>query len=294
MTDLVPPEQLPDWVPGRILLASDKLGWRHVALRAYHYHGQDVIVPAMRDFMLVGYQAGDTPMQRRFEGRWSHDRLGPGAASLLTRAQKAHWTWSEPIDVTHVYLSGALVASVASEVMDCHVSDVQLADVLRTDDPVMTAAMHAISEEARHQAMGGALYVESVARALSVHLLRRYASIRTRPLSPSGGLAPGQMRRIEDFIASNLGQSLDLSQMAAELGLTPCLFARQFKLSFGKPPYAHVIDRRLACARHMLATTTLPIKEIAASCGFTDQAHLTRLFSRSYDTTPAAFRHSAQ
>jgi AraC family transcriptional regulator len=44
----------------------------------------------------------------------------------------------------------------------------------------------------------------------------------------------------------------------------------------------------------MLATTTLPIKEIAASCGFTDQAHLTRLFARSYGTTPAAFRRSAQ
>lgn len=62
MTGLIDYEELPDWVPGRVLLASDGLGWNHVALRSYHYEGQDVIVPAMRDFMLVGYRAGTTPM----------------------------------------------------------------------------------------------------------------------------------------------------------------------------------------------------------------------------------------
>ena len=34
-----------------------------VGLRSYHYQGQDVIVPAMRDYMLVSYRQG-TPMQR--------------------------------------------------------------------------------------------------------------------------------------------------------------------------------------------------------------------------------------
>ena len=86
MNGLIPFEELPDWVPGRLLLASDTLGWRHVQLRAYHYEGQEVIVPAMRDFLLVGYSAGTTPMRRRFDGRWTNDTLGPGAASLLTRA----------------------------------------------------------------------------------------------------------------------------------------------------------------------------------------------------------------
>lgn len=290
MTTLCPPEELPDWVPGRILLASDGLGWRHVGLRAYHYQGQDVIVPAMRDFMLVGYQTGVTPMQRRFDGRWSRDQLGPGAASLLTRAQKAHWTWSEPIDVTHVYLSGTLVAEVASEVMDCHVADVRLDDVLRTDDPVMTAAMAAIVQEARQQALGGPLYVESVARGLIVHLLRRYASIKTRGTATQGGLGPAQARLIRDYIEENLSESMALSDMAALLGLAPCQFARQFRHSFGQPPYAYVIARRLRRARHLLTQSAIPIKEIAAICGFTDQAHLTRLFSREMGAAPATYR----
>ena len=95
-------EELPNWVPGRVLLASDGLGWKNVACRAYHYAGQDVIVPQMKDFMLVGYRGGVTPMQRRFDGRWTKETLVPGAASLLTRAQQVSWNWKEPIDAAYV------------------------------------------------------------------------------------------------------------------------------------------------------------------------------------------------
>lgn len=34
----------------------------------------------------------------------------------------------------------------------------------------------------------------------------------------------------------------------------------------------------------------MPAKEVAAACGFADQAHLTRLFARRFGVTPSAFR----
>lgn len=290
MTGLIAYEDLPDWVPGRLLLASDGLGWKNVALRSYHYRGQDVIVPAMRDFMLVAYRAGSTPMQRRFDGSWKKETLGPGAASLLTRAQRACWKWHEAIDVTHVYLSADMVADVASEVMDCRVTEVTLADVLRTEDPVMTAAIEAIAAEARERGLGGALYVDSLSRALIVHLLRRYAQVESRGRPAQGGLSRAQELTITDFIEAHLAEPLDLKMLGAALGLTPCLFARQFRKSFGQPPYAYVMARRLERAKRLLARTALPIKAVAADCGFSDQAHLTRLFSAAHGQTPAAFR----
>jgi len=293
MNGLIRYQELPDWVPGRVLLASDGLGWRNVALRSYHYQGQDVIVPAMRDFMLVGYRSGTTPMNRRFDGRWSRETLGPGAASLLTRAQRASWNWHAPIDVTHVYLDAGFVAEVASEVMDCLVSEVTLADVLRTEDPVMTHAMEAIALEARERGLGGPLYVDSVARALIVHLLRRYASVRSHDRAAPGSLSPGQERMIAEYVEAHLAEPIDLKGMGAVLGLAPCLFARQFRKSFGKPPYAYVMARRIERARRLLAQSTMPIKAVAAECGFSDQAHLTRVFSTAHGQTPAAFRRQA-
>ncbi|MBK4215878.1 helix-turn-helix transcriptional regulator [Paracoccus caeni] len=294
MGELITFEELPVWVPGKVLLSSEGQNWKNIALRSYGYKGQDVIVPAMRDFMLVSYKTGMTAMQRRFDGRWKRETLVPGATSLLTRAQRAYWNWHDPIDVTHIYLSGTLVAEVASEVMDCAISEVTLEDVLRTDDPVMAHAAETIAEEARTGGLGGALYVDSVARGLIVHLLRRYASVRLREIGKSGALSPQQERQIVEFIEASLGLTLDLGMMAEALYMTPCLFARQFRRSFGTPPYAFVKTRRLERARHLLATSMLPIKAIAADCGFSDQAHLTRMFSATYGETPAAFRRRAQ
>lgn len=292
---LCPPEDLPKWVPGQVILGSDGQGWRNVALRSYRYCGQDVIVPAMRDYMIVSCRAGDTPMQRRFGGRWRHDHLGPGAASLLTRAQRAHWCWSAPVEVTHLYLAPTLVAEVASEVMERPVSGVELADVLRTDDPVLTAAVAAITAEAETRALGGPLYVEAIARGLIVHLLRRYASVRLAPHSGGAeGLSPCQIRLIREHVEANLAETLDLGGMAALLGMGVGRFTRLFRQSFGCAPYAHVLARRLCRARELLAATGLPIKEIAMACGFSDQAHLTRLFVRDTGTTPAAYRRALQ
>ncbi|MEM8956364.1 MAG: AraC family transcriptional regulator [Pseudomonadota bacterium] len=290
MTNLIPWQELPNWVPGEVLQASDDLGWRNVALRSYHYRGQDVVVPAMQDFMLVSYRTGVTPMQRRFDGRWSKETLSPGAASLLTRAQRAYWNWDAPIDVTHIYLSGSLVAEVASEMLDCVVSEVTLEDVLRTSDPVMTTAVQAISSEAQTRGLGGALYVDSIARGLIVHLIRRYAAVKTKPTPKPGELSPQRKRAITEFIEANLASALDLSVMSDELGMTPCLFARQFKKSFGQPPYAYVMARRIARAERLLARTDLAIKQIAAICGFSDQAHMTRLFRRCHGVPPAQYR----
>ena len=290
MPDLIEWPELPAWVPGKVLLKSDGLGWTNVGLRSYHYHGQEVVVPAMRDFMLVSYQSGSTPMQRRFDGRWTREMLGPGATSLLTRAQRADWTWREPIDVTHIYLSEALVAEVASEAMDCSVTGVTLADVLRTEDPIMTAVSRAIAEEAREHGLGGPLYVDAMARALIVHLLRRYASVKLSRQAMRGQLTPSQERRIAEFVETHIDQPLDLSWMAEAVGLMPCLFARQFRKSFGKPPYAYVLDRRVARAKELLETGSLPVKQIAAACGFSDQAHMTRLFRRVTGVPPASYR----
>lgn len=290
MTTTVPPERLQEWVPGKLLLSADGRGWSQVGLRSYHYQGQDVLVPALSDYMLVAYRRGVTPMQRRFEGRWKNDTLGPGAVSLLTRAQQAEWAWTEPVVVTHLYLSPMLLSAVASEAMDCQIDQVELADVLRTDDPVLTHVVDAIAAEAGQEAMGGALYVESVARALCIHLLRRYASV-TLPVRPEfHRLTPGEERRIRDYIEDHLASPLTLAGMAENLGMTTDLFARRFRATFGRPPYRYVMERRVARARILLAQGILPVKEIAGICGFSDQSHLTRIYVRETGVSPAAFR----
>ncbi len=61
-------------------------------------------------------------------------------------------------------------------------------------------------------------------------------------------------------------------------------------MTFGETFSQYVIMQRLELARHMMKTTSEPIGEIAGACGLADQAHLTRLFRRTYGVTPSAWR----
>lgn len=290
MAELLAPEDLPIHVPGEVLATSDGLGWNGVSLRSYAYQGQDVEVPSMRDYMLVSYQVGVTPMQRRFDGKWTRTICEPGAVSLLTRSQKSHWHWTEAVEVTHIYLTLPFVCDIADEVSGCSVKHIELADVLRTDDPVMTAAVRAIALEVSEGGIGGDLYVESVARQLVIHLLRKYAALGFAAEERVGELSTVQRKHLLDFLDANMHRRLALKELSATLNMSACTFSRYFRRTFGVPPYAFVIMRRLERARQMLRSTRTPTKEIAAICGFSDQAHLTRLFSRAYGRTPSTCR----
>lgn len=294
MATLITPNELPKWVPGKILCNSEDLGWNGVELRSYHYKGLDVAVPAMRDFMIVSYQRGATFMERRFEGAWTKTQCTPGDLSLLTRSQQSHWHWTEDIDVCHVYLSEKLVSGVANEIMDRSVADVRLKDILNTQDSVVTAAVNTITREAQQQSLGSGLYVEAVATQLAVHLLRNYASITFHEASGKGHLSPVHARRITEYIDSRLHESLTLESLAGVVGLGVWNFSRRFRETFGYAPHGYVINRRVERAQRLLARGAMPVKEIASACGFADQAHMTRVFQVRLHTTPAVLRRNAE
>lgn len=290
--ELIAPETLPVYVPGKVLADSRGLGWDGFSLRTYAYHGQDVEIPPMRDYLLVSYQQGITPMQRTFGDKWTRTTCGPGVVSLLTRSQTSHWFWTQDVEVTHIYLTGRFVFEIVSEVSGRSAASVDLADVLRTEDKVMTAAIDMIAAEAREGGMGSELYVEAVARQLVIHLLRKYADIGFRSLSQRGQLSEAQKRRVMDYIEARLHEPLSLRDIAAELNMAACTFSRHFRRTTGTTPYAYVLERRLKRASDLLRETQAPTKQIAGQCGFCDQAHLTRQFSRRYRTTPTAYRSS--
>lgn len=294
MAELMPPQELPRWVPGKVVLASDDLGWRNVMLRSYQYAPSDVYVPAMRDFMLVAYRQGPTSMDRKVDGPWSHEFMVPGNVSLLTRAEESRWHWTSDIEVTHLYLTRDVLAKVSAEAFDRDISDVRLQDVLKTDDQVLRGGIAAVAEEVRGHNLGGRLFVDAVTTQVCLQILRRYATVVFREHHASSGLSPLQAKMVADYIEVNIDQQLTLDELAEVAHVSSSHFLRQFKLRFGSAPHCYVIQRRLACAQRLLAKTRLPIKEVSAKSGFSDQSHMTRVFQKYVKTTPSAYREAAR
>jgi AraC family transcriptional regulator len=105
-----------------------------------------------------------------------------------------------------------------------------------------------------------------------------------------GGLAPYRLRRVLERIEASLGEELSLAHLSAEAGLNLSHFSRAFKQSMGVAPHRHLVRRRLERARDLLATTDLPILQVALEVGYGSQSHFTTAFRRAIGLTPRRYR----
>lgn len=126
---------------------------------------------------------------------------------------------------------------------------------------------------------------------IALEFVRRIASSAGgNPADGRGGLAPWQKRKIDRYLRDNLERSIRMDELANEVRLSISHFCRAFKKSFGETPHTHVVRLRLELAQRLMLTTDDPLGQIALSCGLADQAHLSKLFRRTFHDTPNAWR----
>jgi len=228
-------------------------------------------------------------MDRCVDEGWTRTACAPGDISLLTMSQDSHWNWTEDIDVSHLYLSNALMSRVAMDVMERPIEEVRLHDLLRTQDTILTAIVGAITNEVRSRGIGGALYVE----ALSMQLAFTFYGIT--PVSPLK--SPVRLvgcRNSKKVLARVHRCSSGRVHTPGRNGRCHRVgrldVSRKFSESFDCSPHTFVTEQRIERAKRMLYSGTLSIKEIAYHCGFSDQAHLTRVLRSKLGVTPTQLR----
>jgi len=112
--------------------------------------------------------------------------------------------------------------------------------------------------------------------------------------APGVCLAPWQIRRVADHIRAHLQRPITLGELAGVLRLSKGHFCRSFKGAFGQTPHTYIMSERLELAMDKMSSSQLPLSQIAASCGFADQAHFARRFRRKTDVTPSQWRRTNQ
>ena len=114
----------------------------------------------------------------------------------------------------------------------------------------------------------------------------------TRVLSRSDRLPEEyqQFRSVIDHIQANVGEKIDIKELAR----ISCLSNSQFRKRFGKhfrlSPQEFILRARLQAASKVLISTDRPIINVALSCGFSDQSYFTRQFSKFFEQSPGRYR----
>lgn len=100
------------------------------------------------------------------------------------------------------------------------------------------------------------------------------------------------VRQVVEHILVNLDARLSVSDLAEIAGLSRAYFTRVFTASEGMPPAEFVLRERMRRAARLLAAHALPVKEIAALCGFHDPNYFAKAFRRFFGRSPTEFRAS--
>jgi AraC family transcriptional regulator len=175
-------------------------------------------------------------------------------------------------------------------------SDREAADVLPTGLPFgyLARGLAHLLEVARHELehdREAAKASLATASTILQYEIERHSGAKR---FESGGLTGWQIARVRAFIDKNLHRTIHTRDLSAVARRSPAHFSRSFKLTFGETPHAYVVKRRLEKACYLMVTSSASLSEIALSAGFSDQAHLSKLFRQAFGQSPASWRRERE
>jgi AraC family transcriptional regulator len=138
-------------------------------------------------------------------------------------------------------------------------------------------------------------YAQSLGSVLC-HELTRLGAVapRTSDLHGPGGLANWQRKRVQEYIAAHVSEQISLPTMADLTRLSPCHFARAFKLSFGMPPHRYHTMCRIGEAKALLANPEFSVTHIGMRLGFGQTSAFTASFRKLTGASPTEYRRSLE
>jgi AraC family transcriptional regulator len=161
------------------------------------------------------------------------------------------------------------------------------------DDPFLFALLREM--ESLH-AQDGTLdpsYCETMSLAAVQHLQHRHFKSDTAAAQRSFGLPRWQLRRVEEYVESNLDRPIRMAVLASLCGCSVAHFHRAFRRSCGMTPLEFVNQRRIRRAVAILQVQpTLTVAELAERVGYASPNYFARLFRRLVGVGPARYGES--
>lgn len=273
------------------LLSGDQAGWDNLNL-IYELEPAGEMPAARLKQHGIFICLGDFRASFEIKGNcWQHEHYTRGdivifpAGEVFPRVQI-----DRVVPLVELFLAPETLDNSCYEAVK--LQKVQLSPQFKLRDPLIENMGLALKTELEKGGIDSQAYADSMATALSMHLLRRYSSRQPQIKEYYGGLPLYKLKAVREYIHEHLDQNLTLIKLAAIVNLSTHYFASLFKQSTGFTPHQYITRCRLEKAKKLLQQTELPIIEIALEIGFQNQSHFTRVFRKYLKVTPKAYRDS--
>lgn len=99
-------------------------------------------------------------------------------------------------------------------------------------------------------------------------------------------------KKVEEYILNNLEEQITLEDIAIAVGYNDSYITRIFKKEYGLSPYAFLVDKRIQKAKNrLLDDSEINLAQLSNEIGFYDQSHFSKVFKRTFATTPNKYRN---
>lgn len=271
-------------------ITSYEVGWDTIH---FLYHRQPAHETPSCQFKqhLISIYLKPLKTRRWINGRWHQENYTSGDISLFPAHQTAPKSQCETEDeCIHLCLETPSFERVVYEAVD---SDrIEILPNFRFQDTLIRQIGLELHTELNNGGIESRLYAQSMATALSVHILRRYSTCQPIIKEYADGLPKRKLERVLTYIQTHLDQDITLVELANLAGMSSHYFACLFKQSIGFSPHQYLIDCRIKRAKQLLAQQELPIVEICQQVGYQSQSYFTKIFRKHTGITPKKFRDS--
>ena len=276
-----------EYVEHAHLLTSDEAGWDGLSLIYEREPAGEAPETDLKQHMLI-ICLGEFRANYQVKGSWQHEDYTEGDVIIFPASEPfPRVKVDRAVELIELFLEPATLAHAAYEAT---AEPIELVPQRKLRDPLIQHMGLALKTELEAGGKDSRLYAESMATALSVHLLRRHSTQNQEIRHYTGGLPQYKLREVVSYIRTHLDQNLSLAELAGVIYMSPHYFASLFKQSTGLTPHQYVTQCRIEQAKHLLRQQKLPIVEICQQVGFQNQSHFTRVFRQHTQTTPKVFR----
>lgn len=145
-------------------------------------------------------------------------------------------------------------------------------------------------QTAAREEIGRDVALDAMAQLFLVTLVRNHAVLSSETAISEEHLTLKQFRDLCVLVDSRLDTSIRVNDLARELGVSLSSLKRKLLADTGHTPLQFLNERRLRRALDLLNSTHRSIGEIAHTCGFSDQAHMSRAFKKRFRHSPRDHR----